>query len=106
APRPQLEAPLPVHAERTEAERLVQGDARGVGQRDVGVGRAVALEPEDREERAVETAADPGSMAVPPDVHREIDRPLIRRPFAEAPGIGIAEDVAVILAHKPRPADS
>jgi hypothetical protein len=96
-----LEAGLPEDADRGEAERLVQADAGRVGQGDTGVGGDQALSRQQVEQRQVEAAPDPGAAGMPGDVDGDLDRPLVGAAVAVPRGVGVAEQLAVALAHEP-----
>jgi hypothetical protein len=57
-PGPELEAEVAVDPDRLEADRLVQRDARVVGERDAGDRDLQALAREQRQQRLVELAPD------------------------------------------------
>jgi hypothetical protein len=84
-----------------EAERFVEGDARGVRQRDDAVGALEALPFERREQRPVERR--PGALASPVavDVHRQFDRPPVGVPVPPPPRVGVADRAAVPFGDDP-----
>src|SRR4026207_860395 len=88
-PLTKLEPYAPVDSQRQKAERLVEGDAARVRQRDAGVRGGASLPGQDGEKRRVESARH----SVPPEIgmhiHGRLDRPPVCEPRSMPRGIRV-----------------
>ena len=79
-----------------KAQRLVQPDARVVGQRHAGDGAAQPLAAQQPEQRLVERAADAGAVAGGLDVDADVDGPAVGGAGAVLRRVGVADDAPLL----------
>ncbi len=94
-------AGIVVGTERAEAELLVQGAAGIVRHGHDAVGRAHALLLQQREKDSIELRAESAPGRVAADVDRQLRVPAVGRALLRAVGVGVGQDVPVLLRDQP-----
>jgi hypothetical protein len=100
-PATELETHVRIYGHALEAHRFVDADARFVGQSDACICLVITKGCDHRQQRAVEAATDPVSVKRGVHVDRDVHRPPIGKTVAVARSVGIANYLAVVLAHEP-----